>query len=139
MSINGLSPLQVDFLEAIDLAREYTAQVTPEKPVFNGIRVDPPEEILANKLCALLSRSEVRDLVDVRALELAGYKVERALEAAHAKDSGFTPAQLAWVLSEIEFGDDLLPPGDISVDDLRSYLNELIERLVQQTHPSLQT
>ncbi len=45
----------------IDLVRERVAQVSPEKPVVNGIRVDPPEEILANKLCALLSRSEVRD------------------------------------------------------------------------------
>jgi hypothetical protein len=44
------------------------------------------QEILANKLCALLSRSEVRDLVDVRALELTGYRVEDALEAARLKD-----------------------------------------------------
>ena len=56
----------------IDLAREYVTQVVVNKPLVNGIRVDAPQEILANKLCALLSRSEIRDLVDVRALELAG-------------------------------------------------------------------
>jgi predicted nucleotidyltransferase len=44
----------------IDLVREYAAQALPEKPVINGIRVDPPQEILANKLCALLSRSEIQ-------------------------------------------------------------------------------
>ena len=75
----------------IDLGREYVEQAVPEKPIVNGIRVDPPQEILANKLCALLSRSEIRDLVDVRALELAGFSMDDALKAAAAKDKGLTP------------------------------------------------
>lgn len=119
----------------IDLVREYVAQVAPDKPLINGIRVDPPQEILANKLCALLSRSEVRDLVDVRALELAGYRLEDALNAAAAKDGGLTPAQLGWVLSQIELGNDLIPPGDVSVEELRRYLAELIVRLTHQAFP----
>lgn len=57
----------------VDLVREYVFQIEREKPIINGIRVDSPEEILANKLCALLSRSEIRDLVDVRELENAGF------------------------------------------------------------------
>lgn len=50
----------------VDLVRERVPQLVSEKPIIDGIRVDPPEEILANKLCTLLSRSELRDLVDVR-------------------------------------------------------------------------
>ena len=119
----------------IDLVHEYVAQVAPDKPLINGVRVDPPEEILANKLCALLSRSEIRDLVDVRALELAGYRLEDALSAAAAKDRGLTPAQLAWVLSQIELGADLIPPGGISTEELRRYLTELIDRLTHQAFP----
>jgi predicted nucleotidyltransferase component of viral defense system len=119
----------------IDLVHEYVAQAVPEKPVINGIRVDAPQEILANKLCALLSRSEIRDLVDVRALELAGYRMEDALDAAAAKDTGLTPAQLGWVLSQIEFGDDLIPPGGVSTKELRRYLSELIARLARQAFP----
>jgi hypothetical protein len=119
----------------IDLVREYVAQAVPEKPVINGIRVDPPQEILANKLCALLSRSEIRDLVDVRALEMAGYRMEDALDAAAAKDTGLTPAQLGWVLSQIELGDDLIPPGGVSTEELRHYLSELIARLARQAFP----
>lgn len=119
----------------IDLVREYVAQTVIDKPVINGIRIDPPEEIFANKLCALLSRSEIRDLVDVRALEQAGYPMEDALRAAAAKDKGLTPAQLAWVLDQIELGDDLKPPGRVSVEELRSYLSELIERLARQAFP----
>lgn len=119
----------------IDLVRERVAQMWPEKPVVNGIRVDRPEEILANKLCALLSRSEVRDLVDVRALELIGYRVEDALPAAAAKDAGLTPAQLSWVLNQIELSGDLIPPGGVSADELQRYLVDLSARLARLAFP----
>jgi hypothetical protein len=77
----------------VDLVRERVTQRMPEKLVISGIRVDhPPEEILTNKLCTLLSPSEVRDLVDTRALEPAGYRIEEALAAAALKDTGLTPA-----------------------------------------------
>lgn len=121
----------------IDLVREYVPQAMPEKPVINGIRVDPPEEILANKLCALLSRSEIRDLVDARALEEAGYPMEDALSPAAAKDTGLTPAQLSWVLSQIELGDDLVPPGGVSVTELRRYQANLIARLTRLAFPEI--
>jgi predicted nucleotidyltransferase component of viral defense system len=113
----------------VDLVREYVFQIQTEKPIINGIRVDSPEEILANKLCALLSRSEIRDLVDVRELENAGFSLEDALQSAAKKDSGLTPAQLAWVLNQIKFGDDIQLPIDVPVAELRDYLNDLIDRL----------
>jgi len=119
----------------VDLVWEYVFQISPEKPVINGIRVDSPEEILANKLCALLSRSEIRDLVDVRELEKAGFNLEDALSAAQRKDTGLTAAQLAWVLNQIKFGDDAAPPGDVSVIELRDYLNDLIARLKRLAFP----
>lgn len=46
----------------IDLVRERVPQLAAEKPVLNGIRVDPPEEILANKLCNLLSRAVAKSI-----------------------------------------------------------------------------
>lgn len=119
----------------IDLIRERVAQVVANKPVMGIIVVDPPEEILANKLCALLGRAEIRDLVDVRALELAGYSIESALPAAALKDAGLTPGQLSWVLSQITLGEDLVPPGGVSVEELRKYLDELIIRLSSLAFP----
>ncbi len=119
----------------IDLVREYVFQVSPEKKKIDGIRLDPPEEILANKLCALLSRSEIRDLVDVRELENAGYSLEDALEAAAKKDSGLTPAQLVWVLRQIIFGADLIPSGDVTAEELQMYLQDLIARLSRLAFP----
>lgn len=119
----------------IDLVHEYVYQIDREKRTIGAIRIDTPDEILANKLCALLSRSEVRDLVDVRALELAGNSIESALDAAAKKDTGFTPAQLAWVLSEVRFGDDLLPPGKVSRNELQDYLDGLLTRLSRIAFP----
>ncbi len=119
----------------IDLVREYVFQISPEKPIINGIRVDSPEEILANKLCALLSRSEIRDLIDVRELENAGFSLENALTAASKKDSGLTASQLAWVLNQIKFGDDFQPSGEVSADELRIYLQDLITRLTKLAFP----
>lgn len=62
------------------------------------ILVDSKHEILVNKLCTLLSRQEVRDLVDVRQLTLAGGDLWRAVAQAHQKDGGFSPQVLAWLL-----------------------------------------
>lgn len=120
----------------VDLVREYVFQLEKEKPKINGIRVDSAEEIFANKLCALLSRSEIRDLVDVREIENAGLDLEKALQVAAKKDSGLTPAQLAWVLNQIEFGKDLVPPGDVSLTELQDYLKDLIDRLKRLALPA---
>lgn len=119
----------------VDLVREYVFQLEPEKREINGIRLDSPEEILANKLCTLLSRSEIRDLIDVQALENAGFSLKNALKVAAKKDTGLSPAQLAWVLNQIKFGDDAQLPNGISVDELRDYLNNLIDRLKQLAFP----
>ena len=123
----------------VDLVRDTAPQIDEEKTEVSGIRIDSPQEIIANKLCTLLSRGELRDLVDVRALEAAGFSVEDHLPAATQKDGGLTAGQLAWVLSQIEIGDDATPPGDVTVEELRRYLADLIERLTQLAYPTSPT
>jgi predicted nucleotidyltransferase component of viral defense system len=119
----------------VDLVFEPVAQWFPHKREIDGVLVDPPEEILANKLCTLLSRAEVRDLVDVLALERAGFRIEDALPAAMQKDGGLTPAQLAAVLSEWRLGADAALPGGVSVAELDAYRRELIPRLTRMAFP----
>jgi hypothetical protein len=119
----------------VDLVIEHTEQVQPEKPARGLVRVDPAEEILANKLCALLGRAEIRDLVDVRALEGLGLSLTDALAAGERKDGGLTPAQLAWVLSQISIGEDATLPGGVTPAQLREYLDDLVERLTRLAHP----
>lgn len=119
----------------VDLVVERVPQGWPKKQEIGRIRVDPPEEILANRLCTPLSRGEIRDLVDVMFLERAGFAVERFIAAACAKDSGLTPAQLGWVMSQISIGDDAKLPGPVSVAELRAYLASLITRLSKLSKP----
>ena len=119
----------------VDLVIEHAEQVRPDKPAHGSVRVDPAEEILANKLCALLGRAEIRDLVDVRALEELGLSLTDAVAAGERKDGGLTPAQLAWVLSQITIGEDADIPGGVNATELRDYLSGLVDRLARLAHP----
>ncbi|WP_170319242.1 nucleotidyl transferase AbiEii/AbiGii toxin family protein [Polyangium spumosum] len=123
----------------VDLVVERVPQIFPAKLRKGDVLVDPPEEILANKLCTLLSRSEIRDLVDVYALERAGYSIESALPHAIRKEGGLTPANLAWVLSDIQIGDDASLPGGVAVTELRAFIESLISRLTRLAHPEAPT
>jgi predicted nucleotidyltransferase component of viral defense system len=119
----------------VDLARDLSPQIDEEKPEIHGIRVDSTREIMANKLCTLLSRAELRDLVDVRALDREGLSIEEHLPLAAKKDAGLTAGQLAWVLSQIEIGDDASPPGGVSATELQSFVKSLIRRLTAMAYP----
>ncbi len=120
----------------VDLVRERVYQIHTDKPERDGVRIDPPDEIQANKLTTLVARAEERDLVDVMFLERAGYSVESALDAALAKDGGCTPATLAWLLSQIEVADGVVLPSRIEPAELRSYLDDLVRRLRRAAAPS---
>jgi predicted nucleotidyltransferase component of viral defense system len=119
----------------VDLVREHSFQIHADKPRVGGIAVDPVDEILANKLTAIVGRAEERDLVDVFALERAGLRVEDALAAALRKDGGCTPATLAWLLSEITIPEGATLPGNVAAEDLRAWLSELIIRLRRAALP----
>ncbi len=119
----------------IDLVHDRSTQGISEKISVGGIRVDPPQEILANKLCTLLSRAEIRDVVDILSLERSGLSIEDALDTAARKDSGLTPAMLAWLLSQIEISDDATIPGGFSVAELRTFINDLQARFRRMAIP----
>lgn len=127
--------LRGDEAVVVDLVLERVVRGEREPELHDGIAVDPPEEILANKLCTLLSRAEVRDLVDVMALLRAGYDLSDALSLAARKDAGMTPAQLSWVLSQIRIGDDAHVPGEAKVADLRGFLESLQQWLTRLAFP----
>lgn len=58
--------------------------------------VDTPHQILVNKLCALLGRSEPRDVEDIKVLLEIGGDLPRALGDCPRQDGGFSPMTLAW-------------------------------------------
>lgn len=94
----------VDGVVEVDLVAEPVARIeAPERVLVDGaeIEIDCMGEIFSNKLNALLSRSELRDLVDVEALMAAGLDLRVGLEAAACKDGAMSAATLAWVLSSL--------------------------------------
>ena len=101
------------------------------------IQVDTPHEILVNKLCALLGRAELRDLVDLRDLIARGGDLERALRDAPRKDGGFSPLTLAWVLKETSPAPAARALGwtEAQVRNLSEFHARLIEELVTSGMP----
>ena len=124
----------------VDLVADSVSVVDPPLHVQVGgvsISVDSPHEILVNKLCALLGRSELRDLEDVKALMEGGASLERALADAPLKDGGFSPLTLAWTLRGLQPVVLARAAGWTTdkADDLGRFKEELIRRLLVASAP----
>ena len=98
-------------------------------------RLSSPREIFANKLSALLGRSELRDLADLCALEAAGQKLDQGVRDAAAKDGGFSASQLAWNLEQFQIADDAPVIAGMAPLQLRRYAAELRDRLLVLATP----
>lgn len=124
-----LSPLQ-------RALRDLTPQVSTPDTV-GGIRIDSPREIAANKVAALVSRSEVRDRVDLRHLERSGVDLEQAFWDATTKDAGLSPDTFArsasWI--PIEEAERLLADEDPT--ELRRFRDQLVVRFRRLAFPGL--
>ena len=83
----------------IDLVADPTPIAEVAQPMMVDevtIMVETSHQLLVNKLCALLSRSELRDLIDIRALVAFGADLQRALLDCPGQDAGFSPMTFAW-------------------------------------------
>ena len=116
----------------VDLVAESVPNVfAPETRTVEAVEilVDSRAEILVNKLGALYSRSEIRDLVDVKALVDAGENLDAALGLVSRKDGGFSPPDLAWVLRTMKVSALAKADGYDAVG-LLVFRDELIDRLL---------
>ena len=114
-----------------DFVCDRTPQLHPTVTV-DGVTMDAVDEIVANKIAALVGRSEVRDAVDLLALERLGFRVEDHLEAAKKKDAGVSPATLAWLLSSMH------APSHVegaTKEDLEAFLRDLERRMLERATP----
>ncbi|MBI4881183.1 MAG: nucleotidyl transferase AbiEii/AbiGii toxin family protein [Planctomycetes bacterium] len=108
----------------VDLVADPLGTVEPPVTMTlaaGAIQVDTVHEILVNKLCALLGRSELRDLIDIRELIANGGDLDRALADAPCKDGGFSPLTLAWVLKNLPI---------LAMCDIQGFDKALAERYV---------
>jgi predicted nucleotidyltransferase component of viral defense system len=122
----------------LDLVADPTERLErPTRQTIAGAEVttESLSDLLANKLCAMLGRSEIRDLVDVEALVTRGVSLDQAIASAPRKDGGFSPLTLAWVLRNFDIvslaaATDIQDHEAIRLDRFRL---DLIERLVSST------
>lgn len=101
------------------------------------VLVDISHEILVKKLCALLGRCELRDLIDVQALLGAGGHLERAVVDAGTKDGGFSPLTLAWVLERFPVSKRATQEGwsPERATALADFKQQLVERVTTLCRP----
>jgi hypothetical protein len=118
----------------VDLVKD-VAPPLRDKIAVGSIVIDSAEEILVNKLCALLSRTEVRDLFDVAKLEEAGFDPIAAVELARRKDGGMIASQLAWVLSRFPIPPDVDALYGMTRSDLEAFRDSLVQRLTAAAFP----
>ena len=102
------------------------------------IMVETPHQLLVNKLCALLSRSELRDLIDIRALVESGADLPRALHDCPGQDAGFSPMTFAWGAQSIPLGRIAAAQGwsEAEIKVLERFRQELVEQVMAEAHPS---
>jgi hypothetical protein len=88
--------------QRVDIAEDTAPRLLAD-PVFVGaLRVESLRDQRANKLGAVLGRSELRDLVDLWFIERAGLSAIEGFEDALTKDAGMDPAWFAWAIAQIE-------------------------------------
>jgi hypothetical protein len=122
----------------VDLVAEPTAPPTkPDERSLGTINVlvETADELLVAKLCTLLSRQEIRDLDDVRALVGLGLDLDRAIGHEPERDAGFSPMTLAWLLRD--FPVDRLGTAEglttQRTDELTRFRDWLVEFLLEGT------
>lgn len=96
------------------------------------IRIDTEHEIFANKLGTLLHRSEVRDLIDLRALLARGADLASGLRDAAVKDGGFSPLMVAHLLQGFPLQKlaDAAGLADAEIADLAAFRNRLAQDIL---------
>jgi len=120
----------------VDLVRDFGPQYG-EHQRFGNVIVDSIENIGANKLAAILGRTEPKDFVDLYFILRAGHDFDDLLAKARGKDLGMQPFYLAGTLlqvRQIQYLPATTPP--VTLPELQEFIVSLSERLVDQLHPS---
>ena len=119
----------------IDLVRDFGPQYG-EHARFGQVIVDSIENIGANKLTAILSRTEPKDFVDLYFILQAGYEFDELLAKAQTKDLGMHPFYLAGSLRQVRNFRRLpatTPP--LTLLELQHFILALADRSLDQSAP----
>ncbi len=129
-----LEPPAADPLK-IDLVRDFGPQYGEHLKVSQVI-VDSIENIGANKVTAILGRTEPKDFVDLYFILRAGYDFDDLLAKAQTKDLGLHPFYLAGSLRQVRncrWLPATTPP--LTRSELQQFILALADRLLDQAAP----
>jgi hypothetical protein len=111
-------------------------QIDIEKLNISGIRVDTIREIMVNKICTLISRCEIKDLLDLYFLGKHGLEISKHFKDARKKEGGLDSAMISYLLSSINIDkmpDYLLKPLDLI--EFTEFVEELKTTLAKLAYP----
>lgn len=120
----------------VDVVRDFGPQYGQRRKV-GDIVVDSMENIGANKLTAILSRTEPKDFVDLYFILQAGYDFDDLLAKAQEKDLGLQPLFMAGALLQVRHLHHLpatTPP--LTVPELRAFIIALADQMLDRLRPS---
>ncbi len=121
-----------DEMVRIDVAVDTAPLLDAGSPVVDGIRVLSLRDQRANKIVTLLSRSELRDLVDLFFLEQRGWPLLDGLDDALQKDGGLDLAWLAWAMRQIEIRPLPGLRAPVDLDELRQFRDRVADSLLDR-------
>jgi hypothetical protein len=147
LSLGRLTPLQEsargsrgDRSALVDLVADPVPLAEAPMAVTVGgasFLVDTAHQILVNKLCAVMGRSEPRDLEDIKALLESGGDLQRALRDCPQQDAGFSPLTLAWAVRSLPLGRLTAALGWSAErrEALERFRDAFVDRVVQHARP----
>lgn len=98
--------------------------------------IDSKENILANKLTALVDRSMPKDVVDIYYLLKDGLSLKKALSDAESKAAGISPLLIARIFAEFNYGildHEIKWIMPVSGETIKHYLNTISLAIVEGT------
>ncbi len=100
------------------------------------IRGDTPLEIGINKICTLISRTELKDIVDLYFLEKNGFDIKGNIENAKLKDGGIEPAIISYLLAQVNLTEPLhYLIKDVSTGELEAFVSHLKKIMAEISYP----
>lgn len=110
---------------------DITEQFNKIKNRFDNIIVDTLEDILINKICAILGRSEIKDLIDLYFIAQEGYDILKYIPYAQKKNGGLEKEVLAYCLNNIKIDfDDKMMIKKVTIEQLNTFKEDLLKKLL---------
>ena len=96
--------------------------------------IDSKENILANKLTAVVDRTLPKDIVDIYFILKDGVSIKNALTDAESKAAGVSPLLIAKILAEFDYpiiDNEIKWTVPVSSETIRSYMSNISLSIVE--------